>query len=249
MGALVAGEQTAEYQKAFIESWCLPVAGDKEEELSLNKVQTNKKAQQLCQSKEQGAERAQSLFIAHTAKAEVLDKDSCEVGTRCRASLRQVRWAWQLLCTYPFRSPGTGCFVVAKNKRCSVCLAVLVFVNHRANTRVRSSPPGSQYKNDCRPRRRGGVEGCGEMQRCALPWWWYQPLGGDAPWQQQQQSAGLCRSFCLASLWSCNPALVVLLCKQSFSPPKRLSVCPGPPLLSSRKGKAVWEPPGGYVSC
>lgn len=75
--------------EGIIESWCFPIIEDKEEELSLNKVQTKKRSS-CVMGKEQGAEHAQSLFIAHIVKVESLDQDFCEAGIRCCASQSQT---------------------------------------------------------------------------------------------------------------------------------------------------------------
>lgn len=77
----------------------------------------------------------------------------------------------------------------------------------------------------------------GAVHQHALLWWWYQspslPLGMHP---QQQQCARVGRSFCLASLWSFNPAIVVLLCKHSLLPSELPeSVCPWPPSAKQQK--------------
>lgn len=77
MGVLVVGYKLQNVRK-IDQIWCFPFIEDKEEEFSLNKVQTNKKAWQLCY--EQRAEHAQSLFIANIVKVESLDQDFCEAG-------------------------------------------------------------------------------------------------------------------------------------------------------------------------
>lgn len=156
-------------------------------------------------------------------------------------SQSQILWVWSFVWSYCSRQqPSTDCFVMVENKWCSVCLARPFGVRAQVKHPIPFGSPSSSCEKDCRL----ALKQCTSAH--CLDGGTSLPSGmHPRPWQ----GARVGRSFCLASLWSFNPAISVPLCKYSLLPPELSeSVCPGHPLLSSRKGKAVWQPWDQYVS-